>query len=91
MAHPWFQVLDWDEIKNKTARAPYVPPLDNFGLDNFDEMFIKEDIDKDQEEMNNFNTSFDNFNTGKLDVDCFIDFTYENSQSSGTEMEDWKF
>jgi hypothetical protein len=54
-------------------------------------MFVKEDIDKDQEEMMNFNTSFENFYTGKLKVDYYTDFTYENSQSSGTEMEDWKF
>lgn len=65
ISHPWFQGLDWDSIKKKEAKSPYVPPLENYGLDNFDEMFINEDIKNDEEEMVNLNNSFEKMYTGK--------------------------
>ena len=92
IAHPWFKGLDWEEIKSKKAQTPYVPPLENYGLDNFDEMFINEDIKNDAEDMSTIDMSFDNIYTGKvLFGHLGLDFSYEYSQSSGTEMEDWKF
>lgn len=63
--HPWFEGLDWEAIKNKEAKTPYVPPQENYGLDNFDEMFTNEDIKLDEEEMQKFNTSFEKHYTGK--------------------------
>lgn len=55
--HPWFNGLDWESIKTKETKTPYIPPLENFGIDNFDEMFINEDIKNDTEEMTMLNHS----------------------------------
>lgn len=65
--HPWFNGLDWEAIKAKEVKTPYVPPLDNFGIDNFDEMFINEDIKNDTEEMTmlNNNSPEGNIYTGR--------------------------
>lgn len=64
--HPWFYGLDWEAIKKKEIKAPYVPALENYGLHNFDEMFVNEDIKNDEDEMINFNTSFEKMYTGKV-------------------------
>jgi hypothetical protein len=67
--HPWFNGLDWESIKTKEAVTPYIPPLENFGLDNFDEVFISEDIKKDTEEMAVYNANLDyNPYTGKNQI-----------------------
>jgi hypothetical protein len=47
--------------------VPYIPPLENYGLDNFDEMFVNENIKKDEDEMYNFDNANDNnIYTGKI-------------------------
>ena len=38
MREPYFSSLDWDAVKNRKARAPYVPPIgDAMDSSNFDE------------------------------------------------------
>lgn len=36
--HPWFKSIDWNELKRKRVKAPWVPPIrDNLDTSNFDE------------------------------------------------------
>ena len=44
-AHPFFSDIDWNQIQNRTHRAPFVPRLkDDEDLRCIDELFTKENI-----------------------------------------------
>ena len=46
-AHPWFKSFDWEGLKNKKTKAPYIPPAE----DNFDQKHINENWKDDEEAM----------------------------------------
>jgi hypothetical protein len=70
-------------MKNRELMPPYIPDLSNFGLCNFDEFFLNENIENDNGEESDaqFNNSLDNF---------YTDFTYECSQSDNDEIK-WAY
>ena len=40
MSHPWFKDMDWDAVKAKSVKAPYVPSLEHdFDVKYFDQGF----------------------------------------------------
>lgn len=44
-AHPFFQGIDWDAIKNLRCPAPFIPIIkNNQDCSNFDEIFTSEDV-----------------------------------------------
>ena len=68
--HPWFEDLDLEAVKNKTITAPYVPALENYGLNHFDELFVNESIVADEEDFQNFNHPAEKFYSGELLLLC---------------------
>lgn len=70
-------------MQNKELLPPYIPDCSNFGLWNFDDFFLNENIDNDNGDESDayFNNSLENM---------YTDFTYEYSQSDGDEIK-WAY
>ena len=68
ISHPWFSDLDLESIKSKSIRAPYVPELENYGLNHFDELFVNESIIADEEDFRNFSHPAEKFYSGKINI-----------------------
>ena len=44
--HPFFKSIDFQEVENKKMKSPFIPKIDNdTDVQNFDEIFTKEDIE----------------------------------------------
>ncbi len=45
MKHPWFHKINWEKLKLKEYRAPYVPQLkSDFDLSHFDDDFVQSSV-----------------------------------------------
>lgn len=42
--HQWFSCIDWQMLYEKKYQPPFVPNVENFGLNNFDKEFTEDTL-----------------------------------------------